>query len=149
MPFTGSHTSVSNLNDMRGFSLIELLITVAIIAILSTVAYPSLQSYVLKSHRPDAMDCIQDMALRLERFYAENATYTDDESLLGYAGNGPQLSNERYYTCAVTNAAATTYVVTATPRQGQTADTIQSFILNSDGSKQYTDTDGINTGWDD
>lgn len=60
----------------KGFSLIELMIAIAIVSILTLVAVPGYQNSVRKSYRSDAMTALMDLAIRQERFFANNKTYT-------------------------------------------------------------------------
>jgi len=60
-----------------GFTLIELMIVVAIIAIISAVALPSYQKYTDRSKRSEGRNALLDMAARQERFYSNNRQYTD------------------------------------------------------------------------
>lgn len=60
----------------RGFSLIELMVTVAIVAILVAVAYPSYQNHVVKTRRAAAQACLLELAQFMERYYATNLKYT-------------------------------------------------------------------------
>ena len=118
----------------RGYSLIELMIVVAIIAILASVAYPSYRDSVMRSRRADGKAAILDMAQRVERFYSENNTYTGAAAGV----NSPQNSAEGFYSVAVTvpnPATGNGYIVTATPQNGQeTNDTeCQSFTYTDQG----------------
>ena len=60
-----------------GFTLIELMIVVAIVGILSAVAYPSYQSHVLKSQRQVAQAALVSLSSTMERYYSENNKYTE------------------------------------------------------------------------
>lgn len=66
-----------------GFSLIELMVTLAIIAILASIAIPGYQSYSLRGDRTDAIDPMQAILNAQELFYADNDRYTTDLSALG------------------------------------------------------------------
>jgi type IV pilus assembly protein PilE len=66
-----------------GFTLLELMIVVAIIAVLAIIAIPSYTQYIRKSHRADALQRMQQIALAQERYRAENPGYTNDWNLLG------------------------------------------------------------------
>ena len=68
----------------RGVTLIELLITVAIVAIIAAIAIPSYNNYVLRAHRTEAKSALLSMAAAEERFYSTNNAYTNDPSKLGY-----------------------------------------------------------------
>ncbi len=70
----------------RGFTLIELLIAMVIVAILASIAIPSYQAYVLRSHRTDAKSALLDMASLEERFFSTNNTYSQTPTDLGYTG---------------------------------------------------------------
>lgn len=61
-----------------GFTLIELVITVAIVAILAAVAYPSYQNYLMRGRRTDGKEIMQRIAAAEERFYTNRNRYTDD-----------------------------------------------------------------------
>lgn len=59
----------------RGFTLIELMVTVAIVAILAAIAYPSYQSHVVKTRRKAAEACLLELAQFMERYYTTNMSY--------------------------------------------------------------------------
>lgn len=59
----------------RGFTLIELLIAVAIIGVLSAIAYPAYQSHILRTYRATAAGCLQELAMQMERRYSVQMTY--------------------------------------------------------------------------
>lgn len=92
----------------KGFTLIELMVVLAIIAILASIAFPSYQSSVRESRRADAFAGLTRMADMQERFYLQNRTYTMDEASVGGAN-----TVEGYYTLSVTAADANTYTLQA------------------------------------
>ena len=94
----------------HGFTLIELMITVAIVAILAAVALPSYTQYVLRAKITEASSSLSDMRLKMERFFQDNRTYVGACQLNTVAP--PPASPNFSYAC--NNLTATTYEVTAT-----------------------------------
>jgi type IV pilus assembly protein PilE len=94
--------------NKKGFSLLELMIVVAIIGIIAAIAIPSYQQYIFESRRSDAQIALTTAAAEQERFYTYDNQYTSDIDNLGGA-----TSPEGYYTMSV-SATDTTYTLTAT-----------------------------------
>ncbi|MEJ8854895.1 type IV pilin protein [Variovorax robiniae] len=140
---------VSRRKHVRGFTLIELMIVVAVIGILSAIAYPSYQSYILKSRRADAKNALLDLAAREERVFSNTNSYTLDPPTLGYgAGSTWPLdinsSGSAFYQLTVVTD-ATGYLAKAKPKTGtrQTADTAcLEFRIKADGTKTNNDLAG-------
>ena len=115
------------MNVSRGYSIIELLIALAIAGILFAVAVPAYNGYVQRSHRADAHGALLDVSARQERFMSQNNTYTTE--IAGAAGlnMGTTTSREEYYDLSVAACGggdiSTCYVVTATARGSQVGDT--------------------------
>ena len=105
-----------------GFSLVELMVAVAIIALLSMIAVPSFMQNVRKSKRVDAQTALTRTSYNLERFMASNGRYTTNPTLLGLIVDDDGVwSDERNYTIRVTagpSGITRGYVITATAATG-------------------------------
>lgn len=129
-------------NHHRGFTLIELMIAILIIAILAGLALPSYQESVIKSRRAEAKSALMDLQNRMERFYIDRNTYANacitgvntcsaSNSVLGSAN-----TENGYYRLSISNASATGYTLTAAPQGAQTKDTkCQALTLTNTGTK--------------
>lgn len=88
----------------RGFTLIEIMIVIAIIGIIITLGYPSLTEYVKKGRRTEVAGLLSEQAQLLERFYSKNNVYTNATGLS--AGNDfytitPTLTDQTFLLTAV------------------------------------------------
>jgi type IV pilus assembly protein PilE len=82
-----------------GFTLIELMIVLIIIAILSTIGFPSYQEQVLKGRRSDAKNALHSVLIQQEKFYSQHGFYGSMSELVG---DTSQTSAENYYTLTLT-----------------------------------------------
>lgn len=101
----------------RGFTLIELMIVVVVIAILAAIAFPSYQYFVRNAQRADGMSALLDIRTAQERWRANNATYAGNAaigSLVPFGATSP----DGFYTLAITHSSASTFRVTATKTDG-------------------------------
>ncbi|MBR9907112.1 MAG: prepilin-type N-terminal cleavage/methylation domain-containing protein [Gammaproteobacteria bacterium] len=101
---------------LRGMTLIELMIVIAIIGIIAAIAYPNFVGYVQKSRRADAMAELMKLQMAQEEYRLRNANYATIAEL-GFT------SSSEFYNFSVSNIAAETYTLTATAKGAQVADT--------------------------
>lgn len=124
----------------RGFTLIEIMITVAIIGILAAVALPAYQNYVLRAGRTEGQAALMDISARLEQYYLGNKTYTTD--IAGDLNTNTTTESNRYQMGVAGCPIATCYLITATAVNAQAADaTCTTLTLNSSDVKGATGTD--------
>jgi type IV pilus assembly protein PilE len=97
-----------------GFTIIELMIVVAIVAILVAIAIPSFQEYMRRARRAEAISGLQQMQLAQEKWRTNNPTYG--------TGANIGLPESPYYTFSVSGNTATNYTLTATRAGAQTSD---------------------------
>jgi len=127
----------------KGFTLIELMVVVVIIAIIASIAIPSFFDSVRKARRSDAKEALFDVSARLEQYYQDNKGYptTADMTLLGYLNN-PYVSPEGYYDISfVGTPDATSYTIQAKPNPKGKQDedrNCQTFIYNNLGVKDVS-----------
>jgi len=135
----------------QGFTLIELIVTVAVLVILATIAWSVYQSQMRKQYRSDAVIALTKAAQREERLYTDNGSYTNNIANIG-GSTTPQdhytlsLSIPNSAGCKGTKAGSTTYFcyrLTATAKGSQQADTkCYKFILDHTGKKSSEDKSG-------
>jgi type IV pilus assembly protein PilE len=137
---TPTQASGSRPRRLRGFTLIELMMTVAIAAILAAVAIPMYGTYVQRGRIIDGTSKLSDFRVRMEQYFMDNRTYADG----GNCGvPNPADTGDAAFTIACTGATATTYTVTAT---GKSNKNMTDFIytINQAGAKATTK---LPTGW--
>jgi type IV pilus assembly protein PilE len=139
-----------------GFSLIELMITVAVVGILGTIAATSYQSQVQKSRRTDARSALLDLAGREEKLFSTTNAYSAVPSDLGYAAVGvpwPIVVGSNFYNVSIAAPAAVppaspTYTITATAINAQANDSAcTTLTLDQTGLQGSTGTGTAATCW--
>ena len=121
----------------KGFTLIELMIVVAVVGILAAIAYPSYQEYVMRTRRAVAAGCLGQISQAMERTMTTDLTYIP----LGVStmpALGCITDVNLFYTFAFTaaNTSASTYRVDATPIGSQTSDALcLTLSINHLGNK--------------
>ena len=136
---------------LRGFTLIELMVTVAIVSILATIAIASYSSQIQKSRRTDARSALLDLAGREENLFSTTNAYSATPSDLGYGpvgSNFPITVGSGYYSVTVAIPTPTSYTITATPVGSQAADTTCATLsVNQLGVQSSTGTGTAATCW--
>lgn len=108
----------------QGFTLIELMIALGIIAILVAVALPAYQNTMIDSRRADAKIALTDAAARQERWFTENNGYTTNVNNIGGSDGSLKSPDEHYAITISTPCGDTTcFTLTATPQGAQADDT--------------------------
>lgn len=103
----------------RGFTLIELMITVAIMAILAAIAYPSYIDSVRKARKADAQAQMMELASFMERFYTENNRYNQQNDASNTAVALPAGISSDYYAYSLTpTPTQVSYAIRAVPITG-------------------------------
>lgn len=119
-----------------GFTLIELMIVVAIIAVLASIAYASYQTHIVKSRRVAAAGCLLEAAQFMERFYTTNLRYDTDRAGAAVALPATQCRTDlqNFYTVQLRagTSSAAAYIVEAVPQGQQAAKDLKCATLSTD-----------------
>ena len=129
------------MQSATGFSLIELMVTVAIVGILAAVAVPAYGNYVIRGKIPDASTNLASKRVQMEQFFQDNRTY------IGGSGCTADSSSSQYFDFSCTGAGAataTTYTITA---QGKNSMAGFSYTINESNTKTSTIASPAPAGW--
>ena len=121
----------------KGFTLIELMIVVAVIAILGAIAYPSYVNYVVETRRGTAAACLVEMGQYMERHFTTNLSYEIDRDVFNGIGFECKGDLADFYDFDFTaDPTATAYVLQADPKGAQDRDTECGILtLNQEGAR--------------
>lgn len=132
--------SAQYLSSQKGFTLVELMIVVAIVGILAAIAYPSYQEQIRKSRRSNCEGALTGLAGAMERYFTVNNTYVG--ATVGgtgiYSDQCPVDGGAGHYTLGITSADATGFTLQATPMGPQIGDKCGNLTLDSTGQKGVT-----------
>ena len=151
-----------------GYTLLELMITLAVIALLASIAYPAYQDYVMRARRGDAKTALMSLQQAQEKFRASCIEYADtivgddydgvndstcDTATPNYVVEHNRQSPDENYDLSISGANGTSYTLTATVRAGgaQVNDSnCKTLSIDQDGNKTSTDSaDNASSGcWD-
>ncbi|KID58368.1 fimbrial protein [Pseudoalteromonas luteoviolacea] len=135
----------NRIRSVAGFSLIELVIVVAIVGVLASLAYPNYSSYIKRGARADAMTILLDAANKQEQYFVDNREYASNLSDIGV----PSTSENGYFniTVALSNGG---YTLTATAANGPVKGDLEctSLSVNNLGIKTVTGTATADHCWE-
>ena len=125
-----------------GFTLIELMVTVAIVAILAAVAFPSYQDYILRSRRAEGKAILLSTQQLVERGYTDLNSYAS--AVASTVGASGVLSEHGYYQVTSASATLSTYTLQSTPLGKQTNDKCKTLTITQAGAKDIAPTASVN-----
>jgi len=133
----------------KGFSLVELMIVVAIVGILSTVAIPAYYKHILRTRQTDAFQTLLQVKSAQERYYALKDSYAASiGNLDGFSGGATWTDSNNIYSYSITAATATTFTAAAVGdpnKDGTATDCWQITDSTSEPSQMATCPDGVTT----
>jgi len=118
---------------IKGFTLVELMVVVAVIALLAAIAYPTYQGQIQNTRRTSAEGCLVELAQYMERYYTTKMTYAS-ATLPTTSGCASELAD--YYTFSFDGTPnATSFTLQATPKGTQASDSCGTLKINNLGTK--------------
>ena len=130
------------MNKQQAFTLIELMVTVAIVGIIAGIAYPSYQDSVMKSRRADAKGALLGFANAMERHFTETNSYLGAGTTDGNTGiptifsaTSPIDGGTAYYNLRINAATASSYTLNAEPTGAQANDKCGTLSLTQTGAR--------------
>jgi type IV pilus assembly protein PilE len=135
--------------QVAGFTLIELMVTIVIAAVLLSIAVPSYMTQIRKSRRTEARTAVLDLATREERYFSVNNAYSSNDVDLGYGTTNKAITGlsvgSGYYTVTITTPATATgaagFKIVATAAGTQVKDAAcQTFTVDQTGAQASTPT---------
>lgn len=147
-----SERELSNPRLSRGFTLIELMIAVAVVGILAAIAYPSYLEQVRQSRRADATAVLVEAAQFMERFYTLNNRYDetrdgDDVELPASLQRAPKEGTSVYYDVTLSSVAQNSFTLQAAPINAQAGDACGNLTLTNTGARAKTGTLPLERCW--
>lgn len=137
------------MKKLFGFTLIDILITVALIGILAAIAVPMYSEHVAKTRRRDAQSALLQFQNAMERYYTEQSPSTYTGAATGGTDTGfpeifeseaPLHGETKFYNLQITDASTTTYELSASPKNGQADDRCGTMTVTNTGEKTAGDT---------
>jgi len=126
----------STKNSQKAFTLIELMITVAIIAILAAIVLPNYSNYLKRAHRTDAQAAMLNLAQYMESQYNASFAYPDVDNIPPRLMSPPNIRD--YYTFDETTTSGQSFIIKAVPTAKQNDTQCGTLTLNEKGEKGAT-----------
>lgn len=132
-----------HMQKQRGFTLIELMITVAIVAIIAAVAYPNYVKYIQRGYRSEGIAMLADATARMERYYAQNNSYAAKNlAAIGITADPAVSASNQYQLSFSGTPTVTTYILQVVPvvNSRQATDICGTLSVDQAGFKKSSKT---------